>query len=50
MWIVPEAAIGDLITAEASFAAVETVFGAISRGDAYNFPVIREAIGHGDAL
>ena len=50
MWIVPEAAIADLITADASFSAVEAVFGAMSRGDAYNFPVIREAIGHGDAL
>ncbi len=50
MWIVPEAAIADLITPEASFTAVESVFGAMSRGDAYNFPVIREAIGHGDAL
>jgi ornithine cyclodeaminase/alanine dehydrogenase-like protein (mu-crystallin family) len=50
MWIVPEAKIAELITAEASFAAVEAVFAAMSRGDAYNFPVIREAIGHGDAL
>lgn len=50
MWIVPEAAIADLITAEASFSAVEAVFGAMARGDAYNFPVIREAIGYGDAL
>ncbi len=50
MWIVSEAKIADLITAEASFEAVEAVFGAMSRGDAYNFPVIREAIGHGDAL
>jgi ornithine cyclodeaminase len=50
MWIVPEAAIADLITPEASFEAVEAVFAAMSRGDAYNFPVIREAIGHGDAL
>ncbi|MCF6234316.1 MAG: ornithine cyclodeaminase family protein [Rhodobacteraceae bacterium] len=50
MWIVPEAKIADLITAEASFAAVEAVFAAMARGDAYNFPVIREAIGHGDAL
>ena len=33
-----------------AFAAVEAVFGAMARGDAYNFPVIREAIGHGDAL
>ncbi|MEM9477489.1 MAG: iminosuccinate reductase BhcD [Pseudomonadota bacterium] len=50
MTIVPESAIGDLITAEASFEAVEATFGAMARGDAYNFPVIREAIGHADAL
>lgn len=50
MWIVPETKIVDLITAEASFEAVETVFAAMSSGEAYNFPVIREAIGHADAL
>jgi len=50
MWIVPEAEISGLITPEASFDAVESVFAAMSRGDAYNFPVIREAIGHADAL
>ena len=50
MWIVPEAAIGDLMTEEAAFGAVEAVFGAMASGDAYNFPVIREAIGHADAL
>ena len=33
-----------------AFAAVESVFGAMARGDAYNFPVIREAIGYADAL
>ena len=48
--IVPESAIADLIDAEASFEAVEQVFAAMSRRDAYNFPVIREAIGHADAL
>ena len=50
MWIVPEAAIADLITPEASFDAVEAVFAAMAKGDAYNFPVVREAIGHEDAL
>ena len=50
MWIVPEAEIAGLITPEASFEAVEAVFAAMSRGDAYNFPVTREAIGHADAL
>ncbi|MGV6850060.1 MAG: ornithine cyclodeaminase family protein, partial [Marinibacterium sp.] len=33
-----------------AFDAVEAVFGAMARGDAYNFPVVREAIGHADAL
>ncbi|WP_099827026.1 iminosuccinate reductase BhcD [Oceaniglobus indicus] len=50
MWVVPEAAIADLITPEASFEAVEAVFAAMAAERAYNFPVIREAIGHGDAL
>ena len=50
MIIVPEAAIADLMTPEAAFDAVEAVFAAMARGDAYNFPVIREAIGHADAL
>lgn len=50
MWIVPEAAIAGLMTPEQSFDAVEAVFAAMARKDAYNFPVIREAIGHADAL
>ncbi len=50
MWIVPEARIAGLVSAEASFDAVEAVFGAMARGEACNFPVIREAIGHADAL
>ena len=50
MYIVPESAIADLISAEASFDAVEAVFSAMSKGDAYNFPVVREAIGHEEAL
>jgi len=33
-----------------AFAAVEQVFAAMARGDATNFPVVREAIGHADAL
>ncbi len=48
--IVPENAISDLIDADAAFDAVEAVFAAMARGEAYNFPVIREAIGHADAL
>jgi len=50
MFIVPEAACPDLMTLDAAVEAVETVFGAMARGDAYNFPVVREAIGHADAL
>ena len=48
--IVSEADCAELISREDSFKAVESVFGAMARGDAYNFPVIREAIGHADAL
>ena len=33
-----------------AFVAVEQVFAAMASGAAYNFPVIREAIGHADAL
>lgn len=48
--IVPEHLIADLISAQDCFAAVEQVFAAMARDTAYNFPVIREAIGHADAL
>lgn len=50
MYIVPEKEIAELITRKASFDAVEKVFAAMAAGDAYNFPVVREAIGHEDAL
>lgn len=50
MIIVPEKEIAGLMTREAAFEAVEAVFAAMSKGSAYNFPVIREAIGHADAL
>ncbi len=50
MIIVPESEIASLIGREQSFDAVEAVFAAMSSKDAYNFPVIREAIGHAEAL
>ena len=50
MLIVPERDIAGLMTREAAFDAVEKVFVAMALGDAYNFPVLREAIGHEDAL
>ena len=50
MIIVPETAIAGLISASDCFTAVEQVFASMARKSAYNFPVIREAIGHADAL
>lgn len=50
MIIVPEREIAGLMTREAAFDAVEGVFAAMASGKAYNFPVVREAIGHEDAL
>ncbi len=47
MFIVPESEIAGLITPEDAFAAVEATFAAMARGDAYNFPVVREALGEG---
>ena len=50
MLIVPEREISNLMTRDAAFTAVEGVFAAMASKDAYNFPVIREAIGYEDAL
>lgn len=50
MLIVPEKEIANLMTREAAFDAVKGVFASMSAKTAYNFPVIREAIGHADAL
>ncbi|MBB4010484.1 iminosuccinate reductase BhcD [Allorhizobium taibaishanense] len=50
MLIVPEREIANLITAADCFTAVERVFASMANKAAYNFPVIREAIGHADAL
>jgi len=50
MIIVPEEACPGLLDLDAAFEAVEKVFAAMGRGEAYNFPVVREAIGHADAL
>jgi ornithine cyclodeaminase len=44
MIIVSETAIAALVTPDDAFAAVEAVFAAMARGDARNFPVIREAL------
>jgi ornithine cyclodeaminase len=50
MIIVREETCREIIGRSEAFEAVEAVFAAMARGDAYNFPVIREAIGHADAL
>src|SRR6185503_3539200 len=39
-----------LLPLEEAIPAVEAVFAAMARGDARNFPVVREALGHEDAL
>ena len=50
MIIVPEKEIAALIGREESYAAIEKVFASMASRKAYNFPVIREAIGYADAL
>lgn len=50
MIIVPEKEIAALIGREDSYAAIEKVFASMASRKAYNFPVIREAIGYADAL
>lgn len=48
--IVNEAQCQNLVTRADAFKAVEDVFCAMSKWEAYNFPVVREAIGYADAL
>jgi ornithine cyclodeaminase/alanine dehydrogenase-like protein (mu-crystallin family) len=50
MLIIPESRIAGLISRQDSFNAVEQVFASMAKGTARNFPVIREAIGHANAL
>lgn len=50
MLIVSEQMCQQIVGRAEAFSAVEDVFAAMARGDAYNFPVVREAIGHADAL
>ncbi len=48
--IISEAVCEAVVGRPDAFTAVENVFAAMASGDAYNFPVVREAIGHADAL
>ena len=48
--VVSEEVCKSVIGRSDAFNAVESVFAAMAKGDAYNFPVVREAIGYADAL
>ena len=48
--IISEAVCQQVVGRPEAFIAVESVFAAMAKGAAYNFPVVREAIGHADAL
>lgn len=50
MLVVPEDVCQKVVDRKSAFEAVEAVFGAMATGEAWNFPVVREAIGHADAL
>lgn len=50
MLVVSEEVCRAVVGREDAFTAVENVFAAMAKGEAYNFPVIREAIGYADAL
>lgn len=50
MLIVSEETCQEVVGRGEAFTAVEQVFAAMAKGDAYNFPVVREAIGHAEAL
>ena len=39
-----------LVTRKDAFDAVSSVFASMAKGDAWNFPVVREALGYADAL
>ena len=45
MLVVPEALIAELVSQEDAYEAVAATFAAMARGEAYNFPVVREALG-----
>lgn len=47
MLILPEAMIAELVSPADAYTAVEACFSGMARGEAYNFPVVREALGEG---
>lgn len=48
--IVSEETCQQVVNRQDAFDAVQAVFAAMARGDAWNFPVVRESLGHADAL
>ncbi len=50
MLIISETLARDLVTIEETIGAVEQTFAAMARGLARNYPVVREAVGHADAV
>lgn len=50
MLIIDEQTARELVDETEAFNAVEATFAAMARGQARNFPVVREALGHADAL
>ncbi len=48
--IVPEELCPQLVGRAEAFTAIEATFAAMAKGDAWNFPVVREALGHAEAL
>lgn len=47
MLVVPEALIAELVSPQDAYDAVAATFAAMARDQAYNFPVVREALGEG---
>lgn len=50
MQFIDEETAASIVDEAVAFEAIENVFAGMARGQAYNFPVVREAIGHADAL
>ena len=50
MFVVSEQTARELVGIDAAVEAVEAVFAALGRGEAVNYPVVREGIGHADAV
>lgn len=48
--IIPESLAQRLVSVEEAIAAVEGAFAAMARGDARNYPVLREVVGYRDAV